>query len=123
MSNDIPPGIRRVLNKLHTDKVKKDFEQVDVVRIAGLSDKELAAWQFEHQPGTPQYILADHEWQRRLTIQQVRAAYRTAWIGVVGTLLGTLFGWMLATIHLSKPTSPAQKPEQATVATQTPQEK
>ena len=100
MSDDIPSGIRQTLSRIHTTQVKNDFAQLDVVRIARLSDKELAAWQFEHQPGTPQYIIADHEWQRRLTLQQVRAAYRTAWIGVAGTLLGTalgaLIGWWLA---------------------------
>ena len=100
MSDDIPPGIRHVIGQVHTARVKKDFGELDVVRMAGFSNKELAAWQFEHQPGTPQYIIADHEWQRRLTMQQVRTSYRTAWIGVAGTLLGTalgtLIGWWLA---------------------------
>jgi hypothetical protein len=100
MSDDIPYGIRQTLDKLHTDKTKKDFADLDIVQVARFSDKELAAWQFEHQPGTPQHIIADHEWQRRLTMQQARTAYRTAWIGVAGTLLGTalgtLIGWWLA---------------------------
>jgi hypothetical protein len=109
MSNDLPPRFQRVLDKMRADQIKKEFERVDVVRVARFSDKELAAWQFEQQPGTPHYILADHEWQRRLTVQQIRAAYRTAWIGVVGTLLGTLLGatlgWWLATFQPIKASS------------------
>src|SRR5437899_11281636 len=92
MSGDIPPYFRQVLDKMRAEKILKEFDELDVVRVAHFSNKELAAWHFQQEPGTPQYIIADHEWQRRLTMQQVRTAYRTAWIGVVGTLLGTVIG-------------------------------
>ena len=101
MSDEIPFGIRQTLDKMRAAKVAEDFATLDTHQIVCFSDKDLAEWQSQQQPGTPQYIIADHEWQRRLTIQQVRAAYRTAWIGVIGTLLGTLLGatigWWLAT--------------------------
>jgi len=106
MSDDLPPDFRRVLDKMHAEKIEKEFAELDVLRVTRFSDKELAAWQFKQEPGTPQYIVADHEWQRRLIMRQVRTAYRTAWIGVVGTLLGTLLGailvWWLATAQPTK---------------------
>jgi ABC-type dipeptide/oligopeptide/nickel transport system permease subunit len=127
MSPDIPPYLKGVLDKMRANKIAEEFAKLDIVRVARFSDKELAAWQFEHQPGTPQYILADHEWQRRLTMQQVHAAYRTAWIGVVGTLLGTLLGatlgWWLATfqpIKASSPRSGTETPRHAPATTPMP---
>jgi hypothetical protein len=127
MSDDLPPHFRRVLDEIHAEKIEKEFAELDVLRMARFSDKELAAWQFKQQPGTPHYILADHEWQRRLTVQQVRAAYRTAWIGVVGTLLGTLLGatlgWWLATfqpIKASSLRSKAETPKHAPATTPMP---
>jgi len=100
MSNELPPHVRHIFEKARDEKLLKEFNELDVLQVAHFSDKQLAAWQFQQRPGTPHYIIADHEWQRRLTMQQVRSAYRTAWIGVVGTLLGTalgaVIGWWLA---------------------------
>lgn len=76
-----------------------EFASVDAVKIAGLSDLELAAWQCKYPPESPQWLLASFEWQRRLTVKQIRAVRFTAWLtgifSLVSGLTGVILGWWL----------------------------
>lgn len=63
------------------------------------NDKELAKFQSEHPPESPQYALALNEWNRRLVVTQMRNARFSAYIGVfgaiIGAVMGVLVGWYL----------------------------
>ncbi len=79
-------------------RLKSAAQMKDVNRreLAMKSDESLATWQSQYPTESPMYRLAEHEWQRRLTEQQIRASYWASVIGVIGTLLGTFLGWWLA---------------------------
>lgn len=73
----------------------REFEQIDRKSISKYSDKELALWQSQYPVGSPQAILAEHEWQRRLTVEQIRGARFAAYIGILGTIIGALTTWLI----------------------------
>ncbi|MDF7809699.1 hypothetical protein P4E94_19830 [Pontiellaceae bacterium B12219] len=49
------------------------FAEIDRRVIAKMKDKDLALWQSEYPPDSPQFILAEFEWNRRLTAEQIRS--------------------------------------------------
>ena len=88
---------------------KAEFDTLERSALLRMGDKELAVWQAQFTADQPQWLLAEHEWQRRLTAQQIRASHITAWVGVVGTLAGVFFGWWLSSLqHRSAPQVQAQ---------------
>ena len=68
------------------------FKEGDPNVIANLTDRELADFQSKYSQGTRSFILAEYEWQRRLTAQQIRATSKSAWLGLIGVILGGLIG-------------------------------
>jgi hypothetical protein len=89
-----------VIHKLIDDQQHRqrqlEFAQVDRRTLLKLSDAELALWQSDYPQGSPHYILAEFEWQRRINAEQVKATKFSAWIGVAGTLLGAALGFVLS---------------------------
>ncbi len=77
-------------------RLREGFTAMDSRIIASLKDDQLAIFQAEYSASSPQFIRAVQEWQRRLIVKQVRGAYWAAGIGLVGTLLGVLLGWLMA---------------------------
>jgi ABC-type dipeptide/oligopeptide/nickel transport system permease subunit len=63
--------------------------------LAKIPDDYLAKLQAGVGPQTAQYICAQQEWQRRLTVRQVHGALWASVIGVVGTIVGTIVGIIL----------------------------
>ncbi len=78
------------------DSLKELFENIDHKEIAKFTDKELAIWQSEYPRDSPQSILADYEWQRRLTVEQVRGARFAAYIGIIGVIAGYISSWLIS---------------------------
>ncbi|MBI5918993.1 MAG: hypothetical protein HY849_06430 [Nitrosomonadales bacterium] len=68
-------------------ELDEDYQQVDRSALSKLSDKDLAKWQSPYPPESAQFILAEHEWQRRLMSAQVRASHFAAWRGYLGLAL------------------------------------
>lgn len=80
----------------------ENFANLDESSLFQMSDKQLAHFQAEHPPESPQYALALNEWNRRLVTRQVNATKYAAIIGlagvVLGAVLGAVLGWALASI-------------------------
>jgi hypothetical protein len=61
-----------------------------------MSDKALAEWQSQFETNEPQWRLAAHEWQRRLTAEQIRASMilgrQSAIFAVVASVAGAIVG-------------------------------
>jgi len=72
------------------------FENMDARVLAELTDRQLAILQAKVPRDSPQFIRADQEWQRRLTERQLRSERFAVWMGVGGTLAGTVLGWILS---------------------------
>jgi uncharacterized protein YqeY len=81
------------------DNLEK-FKNINRKELSEKSDKELAIWQTEFSPDSPQYVLAEHEWQRRLLVDQIRSTRFAAFVGLLGTALGAMLGagltWLTA---------------------------
>jgi hypothetical protein len=73
----------------------KEFEKVNRRELAGWPDEKLAAWQAKFPAESPQFILAQFEWSRRLTADQIKAARWAAWIGLAGVILGAVLSRIL----------------------------
>ena len=84
-------------------KVQAEFSELDCDKITALSDKELAAWQANFAQDTPQWRFAEHAWQSKLIVQQVKAQRFAAYVGLVGIILGAFLGAYLV--------KPAVEPE------------
>jgi len=80
-------------------KHKEQFEEFDRRELAAMDDKALAKWQSQFQTDEPQWRLAEHEWQRRLTAEQIRATLTSArwqaWFGIAAAVIGALLGALL----------------------------
>jgi predicted oxidoreductase len=76
-----------------------EFAKINRRELAGWRDEVLAAWQAKYPPDSPQFILAQYEWSRRLTADQIRAtltsARQTAWFGIWGAAIGAAVGAFL----------------------------
>jgi hypothetical protein len=86
---------QQLLKYVTRENQKSLFKGIDRSEIANKDDKSLAEWQAEYTPDSPQYILAEHEWQRRLTAQQVGAMKFAAWLSIAGVVIGALLGAFL----------------------------
>ena len=88
----------------------EDLEKLNRKEVAAWSDIDLAGWQGQYPIGSPQHFLAEHEWQRRITAQQIRAGYRAAILSGIMGLAGVVLGWLLseATKHYSDQRAEAQ---------------
>lgn len=75
---------------LQKQKLDGEWQGIEVDTLAKMSDKELAKWQAEHPDESAHFILAQYEWSRRLTMQQVRATRWAAWMGLVGVIIGVI---------------------------------
>jgi hypothetical protein len=90
---------RRLLSEKEEKELKKlikDFANFDESSLFKKSNKELAEFQSEHMPLSPQYGIGQNEWNRRLIVQQMRNARFSAYIGVFGTILGVIVGALLS---------------------------
>jgi hypothetical protein len=91
--------IQSALERGAHEQRKSDFQELDRRELSRMDDKRLAEWQAQYSRESAQYILAEHEWQRRLTAQQVAATRFAAWIGICGVVVGGFLGWLLASWH------------------------
>lgn len=75
--------------------------------LAAMTDDELASWQVGWTPETANHILAEKEWQRRMLTHEFGmnrqlAEYAARWqrfsafVGVIGTLIGAISGVVAA---------------------------
>lgn len=66
----------------------EEFESISALFVASKTDKELALWQSKYPQDSPQHIIANHEWQRRLNVEQIKSNTFSAYIGIAGVILG-----------------------------------
>lgn len=76
-------------------ELQGEMRAVDRREIGGKSDIELTIWQTSYPSESPQYRLAEYEWNRRLTVAQVKAARWAAIVGLAGVIIGALLTKML----------------------------
>ena len=78
----------------------EELEQLDIAAMREWSDAQLAGWQSGYPTDSPQWLLAQAQWQVRLLDRQAQAAARqankAAFIAVGGTLAGALLSGLLA---------------------------
>lgn len=71
---------------------RADFQSFDRKVLLGMDDKTLAEWQSKHEPDEPAWRLAEHEWQRRIASEQIRATVSAArwqaWFAIFGAIIG-----------------------------------
>lgn len=72
---------------------EKAWENTD---LPAMSEKKLAEWHSRQEPNSRGAVLAEHEWQRRLTERQIRASRWLAIIGILASLAGVVLGWWLS---------------------------
>jgi hypothetical protein len=66
--------------------------------LVGMIDDQLVIWQHNQANGSTQHAMAEREWQRRLVMEQIKAARFAAWIGIAGVIAGSLLTWGLSQI-------------------------
>ncbi|HUG12048.1 MAG TPA: hypothetical protein VMM36_13595 [Opitutaceae bacterium] len=93
--------IEQMAQQWSKSRALSEFEKIDAVKITRMSPKELAAWQFEHESDSPHSILAAHEWQRRLIVEQVRWMKFSVIAAVFAAILGAIVGASLSS-YLSR---------------------
>ncbi len=65
---------------------------------ASMLPEKLAILLSQQQPGTPAYVLVEHELNLRIASIQSRATLRSGWLGLLGALLGAALGFFLGTL-------------------------
>jgi hypothetical protein len=101
MSDENPATstLRMVTQHMYRTEREKEFAELDRRMLAKMSDKDLAAWQAKHPEQSPQFILAQYEWNRRLTSDQIKAAVKaarwSAWFGIAGVIIGATLAKLL----------------------------
>jgi hypothetical protein len=84
-----------MLNTISRSMTKSAFEDFDAATLASMSDKDLAAWHADQSADSAQFILATHEWNRRLLAAELRSIRFATWAGIVATLGGVALGAFL----------------------------
>jgi hypothetical protein len=82
--------IRNVIEGQRKARLRKEFRETTPSDLAALDNSSLAEWQSQYSTDSPQFLLADHEWQRRLTAQQVKAMRFAAYVSLAGVVLGAI---------------------------------
>lgn len=90
-----------------------EFSEIDTIFVSSLSDKDLAGWQAQYPADSPQFIIANHEWQRRLNFEQIRATRHSAYVGILGVILGAILTYLFTLFNT--PPVPPVKPNAAVV--------
>ena len=83
-------GQEKFIHEQAKARFDKEFEKVNRRELASWPDEKLAAWQAKFPSESPQFILAQFEWSRRLTADQIKAARWAAWIGLAGVIVGAV---------------------------------
>ena len=78
-----------------TSEVYEEFDKFDQENLSNMSNKELAKFQAGYLPEDAQFIIAQHEWNRRLMKEQVSAMRFCAVIGLLGVALGAFVAWWM----------------------------
>lgn len=91
--------IHRIIEGMRKSEDDEAYRELDPKALSKLIDKDLALWQRHQAVDSAQFILASHEWDRRLLMTELRtvrfAAIFASVIGVVGALGGAALGWDL----------------------------
>lgn len=88
------PITRKIISSFERANQLNELKDFDRRSLSRMQDKDLAIWQSEYPAGSPQFILAEHEWQRRLTVEQIKGARFAAYIGILGALAGSIVTWL-----------------------------
>jgi hypothetical protein len=115
---------RRLLKEEVTrERWEKGFFDMNSRILAEIPDDYLAGLQGGIRPETAAYIRAEHEWQRRLIVSQVRAALWASVIGVSGVIAGVILGSWLTQAPQTRTdkTSERQTQTEMTQPTNTPE--
>lgn len=80
---------------LAEEELEAEFINLSQRELAKYTDKDLALFQSKHPAGSPQFLIANHEWQRRLIVAQAKTSRLVALVGVMGTLLVAIVVHML----------------------------
>jgi hypothetical protein len=73
----------------------EEFKKFDRREITKMDDTALAKWQSDFFTDEPQWRIAEHEWQRRVTIEQLKAARWQAYFGIAGVVIGVILTRLL----------------------------
>lgn len=88
-------GLGLILKQITRNEHTSQLESLDRRSLSAMTEKELALWQTGYPADSPQFVLAEHEWQRRLTAEQVKAARFAAYMGLIGTVVGAVIGALI----------------------------
>jgi hypothetical protein len=87
--------VEKLGKSIQNQALKEEFDGLNRRALSRMKDKTLAEWQAKYPPESPQFILAQYEWNRRLTADQNKIIW-TVLIGVIlGYLLKVLDGLIL----------------------------
>jgi hypothetical protein len=76
-------------------KHREAFKSLDRRKISAMDDKSLAEWQSDFKQDEPEWRIAEYEWQRRLTVEQIKAVRWAAIIGICAIIIGALLAKIL----------------------------
>ena len=75
-------------------RLRVGFREINSLILAELNDRQLSILQSEVGRDSPQFIRAEHEWQRRLQARQLRlmrfAIIASSVSGLVGAVIGAM---------------------------------
>lgn len=95
--------IHRIIEGMRKSEEDEACRELDPKALSKLNDKDLALWQRHQAVDSAQFILASHEWERRLLAEELRSLRFFALLGVLGTLVGSLGGVYLGYLLTSSP--------------------
>jgi len=85
-------SVEQSLKQLSRSVLKDKLSSISNKSLSKMSDADLAFWQSSFDFQDPRYRMAEHEWQRRLIVSQLKSTRFAALLGVLGTLLGVVLG-------------------------------
>ena len=80
-------NIDSYLNAQRRTKHREEFKTFDKCELLKMEDSELAAWQSRFTSEDAQWLLAEHEWKRRIGLPTRRIAFAALMISILSFLL------------------------------------
>lgn len=104
-------GFEYVIRQTERASQLHELRALDHAALAAMDDKALATWQTGFSSDSPQWRLGEHEWQRRQTVQQVKATQFAAYIGAASSVASAFVGVILGFYLGAQASKPAVAPE------------
>jgi len=83
-------AIKKAVIEEERERLLNELNEFNFTNLGKMTERDLASWQSKYPPESGQFIMAAHEWNRRIMEKQIKSIRWSAYMGLLGVLIGVL---------------------------------